>query len=388
MGVSVRTQDGRKILVAEKDYEPGDIIYKEQPVVTVLDADLQSQGTYCAHCLRHISKGMAIPPSPEDPLSSVYCSKECQIKAKIQYHSLLFSLDPPLPEDVPTPPVTPLELQERREAQAGFAEYIKKKGHAGPLLVAKFIARQVQNETSKLMPSAPAVEVDYPSPEEGDYGLSDHLERLRYLEVVPDKEEMQLLTKVLQHALPGLEQFVTDERHAVLSGKAQYNSFGVCYGGGRTDKPESDERPEDVEKTRTPYGTSKQIGCGLYIVSAYLGHSCSPNARPSFSNGTAELHLIASQPIKKGDDLSVAYVDVTQHEGETVQDARLRRRKELARGWRFACPCAKCAAEAEQAPATVVEGETPEVEAEEPKDESKVEASLARFEENEGVQGL
>lgn len=42
----------------------------------------------------------------------------------------------------------------------------------------------------------------------------------------------------------------------------------------------------------------------------------------------------------------MAYVDVTQHSGESVIEARRRRRQELARGWKFACSCSKCAADA------------------------------------------
>lgn len=42
----------------------------------------------------------------------------------------------------------------------------------------------------------------------------------------------------------------------------------------------------------------------------------------------------------------MAYVDVTQYPGESVIDARRRRRQELARGWKFACECSKCAADA------------------------------------------
>jgi len=78
-----------------------------------------------------------------------------------------------------------------------------------------------------------------------------------------------------------------------------------------------------------------------------LNHSCTPSARPSFDNGTAELHLIASRALKCGDELTIAYVDVSQQEGESVVDARRRRRIELARGWRFACTCERCAKEAD-----------------------------------------
>lgn len=69
-----------------------------------------------------------------------------------------------------------------------------------------------------------------------DYSLYDHLERLRYLEVEAPAQETKLLRSVFQTALPGLEAFITDERHATLKGKMAYNAFGVVYNGGRDDK--------------------------------------------------------------------------------------------------------------------------------------------------------
>jgi len=42
----------------------------------------------------------------------------------------------------------------------------------------------------------------------------------------------------------------------------------------------------------------------------------------------------------------MAYVDVTQRPGESAVEARRRRRQELARGWKFACECSKCASDA------------------------------------------
>lgn len=42
----------------------------------------------------------------------------------------------------------------------------------------------------------------------------------------------------------------------------------------------------------------------------------------------------------------MAYVDVTQRPGESTIDARRRRRQDLARGWKFACECSKCALDA------------------------------------------
>jgi import receptor subunit TOM20 len=116
--------------------------------------------------------------------------------------------------------------------------YIKKHGKTTLLLVARFIARQVAAETAKMMPvgSTSLPFSDLPEAESGDYTLYDHAERLRYLQVAAPDEEVKLLAKVLATAVPGLEQFVTDERYATLLGKMAYNSFGVCFGGGRDDK--------------------------------------------------------------------------------------------------------------------------------------------------------
>ena len=77
----------------------------------------------------------------------------------------------------------------------------------------------------------------------------------------------------------------------------------------------------------------------------------------------------------------MAWVDVTQHEGETAEEARRRRRYELARGWRFKCECSKCLAE---------EGELADKETEETlgvdSDESKVEGTVERLERGEAVE--
>lgn len=164
--------------------------------------------------------------------------KDCHIKAGIQYNNLLFTLESALPPDVAAQnPTTPAENAVRKKAQADFVSYIKgNTEHAALLLVAKFVSRQVAIETAKMLPTkAPSIG-DFPEADGGDYGLYDHVERLRYLEVVPSVMEYKLLVEVLKTALPGLEQFITEERHAILLGKMSYNSYGVCYGGGRDDK--------------------------------------------------------------------------------------------------------------------------------------------------------
>jgi len=86
-------------------------------------------------------------------------------------------------------------------------------------------------------------------------------------------------------------------------------------------------------------------------------------------NGTAELHLIATRDLKKGDELTVAYIDVDQHPHETPLEGRARRQAELIKGWKFACQCDRCQAEAENS-----------TEKSEELDGSKVEDSVKRWE--------
>jgi mitochondrial import receptor subunit TOM20 len=110
---------------------------------------------------------------------------------------------------------------------------MKRQKKASPLLAAKFIARQVSIELAKMFQNIPMPTTDLPGsdPDGEEYGLNDHVERLRYLELEVIPEESELLRNVLRYALPGLEGAVTDERYAILLGKMAYNLFGVCFAG-------------------------------------------------------------------------------------------------------------------------------------------------------------
>ena len=59
------------------------------------------------------------------------------------------------------------------------------------------------------------------------------------------------------------------------------------------------------------------------------------------------MQLIAERDIDEGEELTMAYVDIATHEGESPSEALERRRKELEAGWKFKCACQKCSEEAE-----------------------------------------
>jgi import receptor subunit TOM20 len=79
------------------------------------------------------------------------------------------------------------------------------------------------------------------------------------------------------------------------------------------------------------------------------------------------MSIIASRDLKKGDELTIAFVDVNRHPNETVLDCRRRRRLELSRGWGFACGCERCSKEE---PSTRLSEDLDE---EQQKDQSRVE---------------
>lgn len=189
------------------------------------------------------------------------------LAAKNQSHTLLFTLDNPLPPELAGPHSSHTQ-EARREAQASFADFIKKTGRTTPLLVARFVARQIAIETQKLATASLRaekkavlnVEIDFTDAEgtADAYTLSDHIERLRYLEIQRNEEEEKLLIGVLKHALPGLEDFMTAQRHAMISGKMAYNAFGVCYGGGRDDKVR-DFNSSIPKLPMTPFKSPSQV---------------------------------------------------------------------------------------------------------------------------------
>ena len=92
------------------------------------------------------------------------------------------------------------------------------------------------------------------------------------------------------------------------------------------------------------------------------------------------MQLVATRDIKAGDEVTVSYVDASVHDDEDEVQARYRRRKELARGWRFACQCGRCAREAPSPSAG-------EKEIELKNDESKVEGIVSQVEQEEAAQG-
>jgi len=100
------------------------------------------------------------------------------------------------------------------------------------------------------MPPPPS---DLPEPDDGvAHAFYDHVDRLRYLDVQEteaEKLEMTLLKDMLNGAMPGLEEFIKDERYLVLKGKVLFNTIGIAYSGGRLNKVRSSKSFAQLEPT-------------------------------------------------------------------------------------------------------------------------------------------
>lgn len=218
-----------------------DQVKQEQPIVAVLDPDLEGKGSHCSQCLRQIDEGTASKPDG-DRLASAFCSKECEGKLNAESQSLLFGPEYAIPAEL-NPNQDPEIAKKREDAQITFAHFIRESGKTQATLVARFIARQVINETMKLLPPNHPYNSNTPPQAATDnewttngYTLFDHMERVRYLELSGKEGEAEQLRSIMKANLPGLDEFVTDERYTVLTGKMAYNAYGISPSGGRDDK--------------------------------------------------------------------------------------------------------------------------------------------------------
>ncbi|CAG8572072.1 469_t:CDS:2, partial [Racocetra persica] len=297
--------DIRRGLFATKDFWPGDVIFDEQPIASALDPDFET-GDYCSYCLKELSGD---PISDDtDLFEAVYCSKTCHEKAMSEYATLLF---------------TNRDKNDTESKESQLVHLVKSGNVKYPLMIARFLAKMVHEETQKVITG-----------EEEEYSTWDHIERLRFLNVPSnDREtnEIKLLRELFAAKVPGMEEFISEERYLMLKGKLMYNSFGIS-----TTREIRKERENSKEMVRT--SEPLVIGAGFYRVASYMVHSCDPNTMIKFPNRNHVISIVATKQIKAGEELRTSYISVGHRNLES-------RRNELESKWKFRCTCAKCLSE-------------------------------------------
>ncbi|KAF9357201.1 hypothetical protein BGX26_004074 [Mortierella sp. AD094] len=295
--------DGQKVmrrgLVTTKSFAAGQTVYSEAPVISSLDPSLEGKD-FCHYCLKEIADEESKVPCSKCT-QVVFCSQNCKTSASQEFHDILCTKDS---DDVSSP-------------ERSLHEDTKKTRNLTPEMLAKFLVKMVHEESLN---------------SGAEYNSFDHMERLRYLEIQPSAEiekEMELLKVALGSNIPGIDEFITEERYLLMKGRLLYNIYGVST--GLENKHEVEPLPERHRSTRDAPIT----GAGFYRVSSYLMHSCEPNAKIVFSDHDNKLSVVAIREIQTGEELVVGYIK----NGElSTEDRRL----ELFTKYRLQCMCPLC----------------------------------------------
>ncbi|KAJ2480210.1 mitochondrial import receptor subunit tom20 [Coemansia sp. RSA 2131] len=395
-----------RALFATRGVEAGEVVYEEESVVSALLPCAQN-GKFCYHCLRAIPEKAEekaetestedkveetepteekaeetepteeIKPAGETKKSSaafecekchdaVYCTEKCRQDAYDAYHQFL----------CPTS-----SSSTARE----FAELTQKSHELAPILIAKFFGTLVDREKKKEIARALGVS---DKSDTDEYTTWEHLEIMRYLELIPtasDATALHKLGEVMSASVPGLNEFVTGERYTMLKGKLDYNAFSV-----HTEGVVPKETPEThVSDTMRDDHSKSAVGISMYLISSHIAHNCDPNVQIVFPDGTDKAAIKALKSIAVDEELRISYVDPSLGVEE--------RRKQLQALYRVKCECKKCEAdlaaakaEAEAAPAVedVEEKAAEAVEDVEEKAAEAVEDKAAEEKANEAVKTI
>jgi import receptor subunit TOM20 len=152
------------------------------------------------------------------------------------HHKLLFTLEPLSAQVMPEVP--PEIKAKRHKTQEDLAAYLKDHKSQAPnltLLACRAMASHFTQEIDKFMgPSSGEPPAD--SQKDAKYTLEEHLDRLRYVASPVPHSQLELVRSVLSTAFIGLQDYFSQNRVTILINKVTFNSIGIVYSGGRSDK--------------------------------------------------------------------------------------------------------------------------------------------------------
>ncbi|KAF9986981.1 hypothetical protein BGZ65_005488 [Modicella reniformis] len=293
----------RRGLVATKDFAAGETIYSETPIVSSLEPSLEGN-EFCHYCLKQIA-GDESKVDCDTCSKVVFCSATCKKAATTEFHVFLCTKDS---ENASTP-------------ECSLYDYTKETNNKYPDMIAKFLVGMVHEEALN---------------KGEEYNVFDHIERLRFLEVRPsaaEEKEIQLLKDTLGAKIPGIEEFINEERYLTLKGKLLYNAYGVST---------SLDADRSIEPSPEQYRSAHDapvVGAGFYKVTSYMSHSCDSNTKVAFLEHNNNMSIVATKDIKTGEELHISFIDQKNGTLSTEQ-----RRQELFQRYRFKCMCPVCEA--------------------------------------------
>jgi len=286
-------------LIAIKDFAAGETIYSETPIISGLEPSLEG-GEFCHYCMKQIvGEESKVPCSTCTKV--VFCSETCEKSAATEFHTVLCTKDN---EDASSP-------------ERALFDYSKDSNRKYPDMLAKFLAKMVHEETLNTGE---------------EYNLFDHIERLRYLEIRPsetEEKEIALLKAALGAKIPGIEEFINEERYLTLKGKLLYNAYGLST------SLDNERVVEPSPENNRSVHDDPLVGAGFYRVTSYMSHSCEPNTKVAFAEHDNKLSIVAARDVKAGDELHVGFIK----NGTLTTEER---RQALFQDYRFKCMCPMC----------------------------------------------
>lgn len=157
----------------------------------------------------------------------MFCSQQCNLRLKLQTDNFLFGEGPALPLGIDNEPSSEAKA-DRKEAQEAFIELWNDSKKTEMILVARLTALQINAEVIKAIPNADSLRTEFPQTcFFGDYSVSDHMERLRYIDQESPKTELRAMQHLLAMTMPSLAASHTDERYNIMKGKIAYNRIGI-----------------------------------------------------------------------------------------------------------------------------------------------------------------
>ncbi|KAI7819853.1 MAS20 protein import receptor-domain-containing protein [Gamsiella multidivaricata] len=295
--------DGQKVtrrgLVATKSFGAGQTVYSEAPVISSLEPSLEGKD-FCHYCLKQIvDEASKVPCSKCTQV--VFCTEDCRKSAAQEFHDILCTKDS---EDASSP-------------ERSLREYTKTTRNLVPEMLAKFLVKMVHEESLN---------------SGAEYNSFDHMERLRYLEITAtaeEEKEMELLKVALGSNIPGIDEFITEERYLLMKGRLLYNLYGVST------SLNVDHDVEPLPERHRSVRDAPITGGGFYRVTSYLMHSCEPNAKIVFSENDHKVSIVTTREVMAGEELLVGYIKNDDLSTES-------RRLELFTKYRFRCMCPLC----------------------------------------------
>ncbi|XP_046978047.1 histone-lysine N-trimethyltransferase SMYD5 [Vanessa cardui] len=376
-GFEIRISNSKKGkgLFATKQFNEGDIILEEEPLVSCQFAwNAAYRYLACDHCMRPLETpeqnvirlsgkpDILLPHSNcfEDDLLNItscnqcgilYCSEECKVNSLAIYHRTLCYIQ----NDAHHPINLLIETWKQIHYPPETANimllvrilaYIQQ--HSDPASAAatiKQFCHRTVNEDAELVHKV----------------LGDEF-----------SGQLNTLREMTANVINGeyIQEFLTPEGFCSLMALVGTNSQGIgtsplsLWVTSVSQLTMSDDERQQldmfidklyqyVEEESGQFLNTE--GSGLFRLQSACNHSCAPNAESSFPYGNHRIQLRALKPIMPGQEIFISYLDDC-----TLQRSRHSRQKELAENYLFMCWCERCSSQSSEPDCTSEEDNSEE----------------------------